>query len=109
MYRRRLARQQVAMVPFRPVNGPLEPLPAPALKPREAAREIAWAAPASRETAQAASRAPLPVLKPAYEAVIVPAGYAAPPLPELKPRDLLAALDAVEGGPLPKLKPPPQS
>ncbi len=28
------------MIPFRPVNGPLDPLPAPALKPREQAREV---------------------------------------------------------------------
>ena len=31
MYRRRLAQREIAMVPFRPVNGPLEPVPAPQL------------------------------------------------------------------------------
>ncbi len=107
MYRRRLAEPQLALVPFRPVNGPLEPLPAPALKPQEQAREVALAA--------LQSRVPRPVLKPVDAAAdIVPATFPAPPpapapAPPRKPRDRMAALEALESEPLPKLKPLPQS
>ena len=77
MYRRRLAESRVAMIPFRPVNGPLEPLPAPLLKPREEADQIM--------VASLLARAPIPLLKPVDGSVIlVPAGFG-PPRPKLKP------------------------
>src|SRR5262245_4177637 len=41
MYRRRLASDNPATVWFRPINGPLEPLPSPALKPLEEVQRIA--------------------------------------------------------------------
>ena len=70
MYRRRLAESRVAMVPFRPVNGPLDPLPAPALKPRDQACESV--------TAALLAGAPRPLLKPLDDDVIlVPAGFGA--------------------------------
>ena len=101
MYRRRLAQTEIAMVPFRPVNGPLEPLPAPQLKSYEEARQIALAA--------LLARAPRPALKPLDRLEIVPAGYEAAPLPKLKPNDLVALAEPAAGSPLPELKPAPQS
>ena len=97
MYRRRLARAEVAMVPFRPVNGPLEPLPAPQLKSYEEARRIALAA--------LLARAPRPAFKPLDRPEIVPAGFEAAPLPKLKPDRLLALAAPAAAGPLPELKP----
>jgi soluble lytic murein transglycosylase len=77
MYRRRLTESQVATIPFRPVNGPLDPLPAPSLKPRDEAVELV--------TAGLPAGAPIPLLKPLEDSVIlVPAGFG-PPLPKLKP------------------------
>jgi hypothetical protein len=101
MYRRRLAQQQIALVPFRPVNGPLEPLPTPLLKPLDQARQILFAA--------LLARAPLPRLKPLERPEIIPAAFAAP-RPKLKPNDLLALVEPAAGRPLPELKPEdPQS
>ena len=80
MYRRRLADSQLALVHFSPVNGPLDPLPAPLLKPREEARQIMLAA--------LLARAPIPRLKPIDGSVILlPAGFELPPLPKLKPAE----------------------
>ena len=102
MYRRRLAQREIAMVPFRPVNGPLEPVPAPQLKSYEYARQLALAA--------LLARAPRPVFKPLERHEIVPAGFeAAPLLPKLKPGDLLALVAPAAGSPRPELKPAPQS
>jgi soluble lytic murein transglycosylase len=79
MYRRRLAEPQVAMVRFRPVNGPLDPLPGPLLKPLDQAREVVLAA--------LLARAPKPKLKPGRGGVI-PVGLKAPAPTERKPDDL---------------------
>ena len=70
MYRRRLASSNPATVWFRPVNGPLEPLPWPLLKPLDEVQRITIAA--------LLVRAPRPLLKPNTSAppvTIVPAEY----------------------------------
>jgi hypothetical protein len=85
------------MVPFRPVNGPLEPLPAPQLKSYEEARRIALAA--------LLARAPRPAFKPADRPEVVPAGFEAAPLPRLKPERLLAHAERAADGPLPEPRP----
>jgi soluble lytic murein transglycosylase len=98
MYRRRLAEPQVAMVRFRPVNGPLDPLPGPLLKPLDQAREVVLAA--------LLARAPRPLLKP-VRAGVIPVGFNAPPAPELKQDedpDLAAG-----NGPSPTPPPPASS
>jgi peptidoglycan lytic transglycosylase len=100
MYRRRLAEREIAMVPFRSINGPLDPVPAPLPKPLAEARQIANAA--------LVARAPRPKLKPVESAEVIPAAFAVP-LPKLKPGDLLALADDAADGPLPALKPAPQS
>ncbi len=103
MYRRRLADPEVATIWFRPVNGPLDPLPAPALKPRDQAREV--------QLATLLSRAPRPALKPAGGGpVVVRAGFQSPPKPKLKPHHGME-LAARAGGsqPLPAAKPIPES
>jgi hypothetical protein len=89
LYRRRLAEQEVATVWFRPVQGPLDPLPAPRLK----SPELAWQAMA----AAMAAAAPLPALKPGV-AEIMPSTVAAPPA---KPDPQ----DEAEAVPMPQAKP----
>ncbi len=104
MYRRRLAEPEVATVWFRPVNGPLDPLPAPAMKPRDQARAV--------ELATLLSRAPRPALKPGdHRPVVVPAGFESPPTPKLKPHHHGIEVAARAGGslPLPAAKPVPES
>jgi soluble lytic murein transglycosylase len=102
MYRRRLAQREIAVVPFRPVNGPLEPPPAPQLKSYEYARQLALAA--------LLARAPRPAFKPIDRTEIVPAGFeAAPLLPKLKPGGLVALAEPAASSPLPLPKPAPQS
>jgi soluble lytic murein transglycosylase len=103
MYRRRLADSQLALVHFSPVNGPLDPLPAPLLKPREEARQIMLAA--------LLARAPIPHLKPIDGSVILlPAGFELPPLPTLKPTDGLELVAGSGGRPSPpSADPAPQS
>jgi soluble lytic murein transglycosylase len=102
MYRWRLAQPEVQTVWFRPINGPLDPLPEPALKPREQAHAVVVAA--------LVAGAPRPVLKPGERGpIVVPAGFE-PPAPRLKPRDAIK-LAARGGGPvpLPAAKPAPES
>jgi soluble lytic murein transglycosylase len=104
MYRRRLAANGVATVWFRPVNGPLEPLPVATLKPLDEVERIM--------IAELEARAPRPRLKPdvtAEPATVIPAEYQSqsqtPPLPERKPEGALLAADT----PLPEPKPTPAS
>ena len=103
MYRRRLAEPEVATISFRPVNGPLDPLPAPALKPRDEAREV--------ELAALLSRAPRPALKPdTGRLVVVPARFEAPPTPKLKPHHAIEARrPRRQRLPVPAAKPVPES
>jgi soluble lytic murein transglycosylase len=138
LYRRRLASDNPATVWFRPINGPLEPIPTAALKPLDEVERI--------RVAQLVARAPTPRLKPVAPAVpaagVVPAEYrgesvpspllkpdgaahlaAEQPLPQLKPQagvraaaeeplPLLkpsAALRLAAGQPVPELKPRPPS
>jgi soluble lytic murein transglycosylase len=132
MYRARLASGNPATVWFRPVRGPLEPVPGPALKPLDEVERIM--------IAELVARAPRPRLKPvvrAGPARVIPAEYqshnesapespgqvksaplplqkpdvalrlaAEQPLPELKP-DAAARFAAEQ--PLPELKPRPAS
>jgi hypothetical protein len=93
MYRRRLAQREVAMVPFRKVNGPLEPAPPPLVKPLDEARQIAFAA--------LLARAPRPALKPLGREEVIPAGFEAP-RPMLKPGDLVVLADPAPDGPPPE-------
>jgi soluble lytic murein transglycosylase len=70
LYRRRLASDNPTTVWFRPVNGPLEPLPWPALKPLDEVVRIT--------IADLVERAPRPRLKPGgpTEPIrVLPAGY----------------------------------
>jgi hypothetical protein len=108
MYRRRLASGNPATVWFRPVSGPLEPIPIAALKPLDEVERI--------RVADLLARAPRPRLKPGVPAVpaappaVVPAEYQSQdqsaPWPLLKPdADLRLAADQ----PLPELKPRPAS
>lgn len=122
MYRRRLAANEVATVSFRPVNGPLEPVPVAALKPLDEVERIM--------IAELEARAPRPRLKPdvAVEpAAVIPAEYQSqsqvPHVPERKPEGdlrLAAALPVPEPKPegdlrraaelpLPEPKPKPAS
>jgi len=103
-YRRRLASANPVTVRFRPVNGPLEPIPIAALKPLDEVEKIRLAA--------LLERAPRPRLKPgvpAAAATVIPAEYQSQnqsaPLPLLKPD---AAVRLAEQ-PLPELKPRPAS
>jgi soluble lytic murein transglycosylase len=97
MYRQRLADRDVATVWFRPVNGPLEPVPAPRLKSLDEAREYIVAA--------LVARAPLPILKPEVgvggESKLTPSAYNSAPVPELKPHDAwdLAATESIDPTP----------
>ena len=89
LYRRRLTEPEVATVWFRPVQGPLEPLPAPRLKSPDLARQ------AAAETRAAA--APLPAPKPGVGEVL-PSTVAVPPA---KP----APQDEADAMPMPQAKP----
>jgi soluble lytic murein transglycosylase len=101
MYRRRLAEPQVAMVWFRPVVGPLDPLPGPLLKPLDQAREVVLAA--------LLARAPKPKLKPGRGGVI-PVGLQSPPLSERKPDDIeFAAGEGASTTPPPPASSEPES
>ena len=90
MYRRRLAAPEVTTVWFRPVNGPLEPAPGPALKPLDEVERIM--------IAELVARAPRPRLKPDVPlepAKVIPAEYQTQsqslPLPKPAPGVRLAA------------------
>jgi hypothetical protein len=108
MYRRRLASGNPATVWFRPVDGPLEPIPMAALKPLDEVERI--------RVAELVARAPRPRLKPgvpaapATPATVVPAEYQSQdqnaPWPLLKPD---AAVRLAADQPLPELKPAPAS
>ncbi|HEX5796745.1 MAG TPA: lytic transglycosylase domain-containing protein [Geminicoccaceae bacterium] len=101
MYRRRLAEPQVATVWFRPVVGPLDPLPGPLLKPLDQAREVVLAA--------LLARAPKPKLKPGRGGVI-PVGLQSPPLSERKPDDIeFAAGEGASTTPPPPASSEPES
>ena len=103
MYRRRLAAPEIQTVWFRPVNGPLDPLPAPALKPRDQAHAVVLAA--------LVARAPRPALKPGDRVpIVLPAGFEPPPTPRLKPRHgIELAARAIGPAPRPATKPVPES
>ncbi len=104
MYRWRLTQPDVATVWFRPINGPLDPLPEPALKPREQAHAVMLAA--------LVARAPRPVLKPGGQRlIVVPAGFEPPPTPRLKPRAGKEFAARAGGGqaPLRAARPGPES
>ncbi len=104
MYRRRLAEPQVATVWFRPVNGPLDPLPEPALKPREQAQ--------AAMVGSLVAAAPRPALKPeARGPVVLPAAFEPPPTPRLKPHAGIELAARGGGGrrPSPAAKPVPES
>jgi soluble lytic murein transglycosylase len=77
MYRRRLAEAEVETVWFRPINGPLDPLPDPTLKPIEVAN--------AAFLVSVVANAPLPQLKPARRPRVLPAGFGRVPIPRLKP------------------------
>ena len=105
MYQRRLASDNPATVWFRPVNGPLEPLPWPLLKPLDEVQRIT--------VAELLVRAPRPQLKPDTSAppvTILPAEYRSQnqttPLPLSKPP---APLRLTAELPLPAPKPTPAS
>lgn len=102
LYRRRLAAPAVTTVEFRPVSGPLEPVPAAALKPLDEVERIL--------IAELEARAPRPRLKPEVPAPadVVPAGYQteSAPWPLLKPD---AAVRLAAEQPLPEPKPRPAS
>ena len=104
MYRRRLASGNPSTVPFRPVNGPLEPTPVALLKPLDEVERI--------RVAELVARAPRPRLKPGTldaPAEVIPAEYQSQdqsaPQPLLKPD---AALRLAEQ-PVPEAKPEPSS
>ena len=105
LYQRRLASGNPLTVPFRPVNGPLEPVPVTALKPLDEVERI--------RMTELVVRAPRPRLKPGVPAApanVVPAEYQSQnqiaPLPLLKPA---AAVHLAADQPLPELKPKPAS
>jgi soluble lytic murein transglycosylase len=105
MYQRRLASSTPATVWFRPVNGPLEPLPWPLRKPLDQAQRIT--------IADLLIRAPRPRLKPGTSAppvTILPAEYHSQnqttPVPQSKP---LAPLRLAADLLLPAPKPTPTS
>ena len=105
LYQRRLASGKPLTVPFRPVNGPLEPVPVTALKPLDEVERI--------RMTELVVRAPRPRLKPGVPAApanVVPAEYQSQnqsaPLPLLKPA---AAVHLAADQPLPELKPKPAS
>jgi soluble lytic murein transglycosylase len=105
MYRRRLASDDPATVWFRPVNGPLEPLPWPLLKPLDEVQRIT--------IAELLVRAPRPLLKPDTSAppvTILPAGYHSQnqttPVPLSKPSVPLRLAAEL---PLPAPRPTPAS
>ena len=104
MYRRRLASGNPATVWFRPVSGPLEPIPVAALKPLEDVERL--------RVAELVARAPRPRLKPGVPAApaVVPAEFQSQdqsaPWPLFKP-DVTVRLAAAQ--PLPELKPWPAS
>ena len=101
-YRRRLASSNPVTVWFRPVNGPLEPIPAAALKPLDEVERIM--------IAELLARAPTPRFKPVMdEAKVVPAGYKPAPVPLFKPRDAIRLAADSAGLPLPESKPTPTS
>jgi soluble lytic murein transglycosylase len=102
LYQRRLASDNPATVWFRPVNGPLEPLPWPLLKPLDEVERIT--------VAELLVRAPRPQLKPDVSAPspnILPAEYRSEnqtaPVPLAKPP---APLRLTALLPLPAPKPP---
>jgi soluble lytic murein transglycosylase len=104
MYRRRLASGHPATVWFRPVNGPLEPLPVPGLKPLDEVERMM--------IAELVARAPRPRLKPDLPAParVIPAEYQSQnqetPVPLQKPADpLRLAADL----PIPVSRPAPPS
>jgi hypothetical protein len=104
-YRQRLASGNPATVGFRPVIGPLEPVPWPAMKPRDEAKRYTLA--------ELPAEPPEPWLKPepaAGPATIVAAEYHEPdqnaPMPRLKPLD---SPGPNAEPPLPVPKPAPQS
>jgi hypothetical protein len=101
MYRRRLASDNPTTVWFRPVNGPLEPIPTMAFKPLDEVERI--------RVAELVMRAPRPRLKPgvpAAAAKVIPAEYQSQsqsaPFPLLKPD---AAVRVAAEQPLPEFKP----
>jgi soluble lytic murein transglycosylase len=105
MYRRRLASDDPATVWFRPVNGPLEPLPWPLLKPLDEVQRIT--------IAELLVQAPRPLLKPDTSAppvTILPAGYHSQnqtaPVPLSKPSVPLRVAAEL---PLPAPRPRPAS
>jgi soluble lytic murein transglycosylase len=113
LYRRRLAGPELATVWFRPVRGPLEPLPSPRLKSPELARQ------ATADTL--ATAAPLPARKPGAREVApstvalpparpdLPEEANAAPMPQAKPslddEDIEMAAAGHAGVPYPVLKP----
>jgi soluble lytic murein transglycosylase len=103
MYRWRLAQPAVQTVWFQPINGPLDPVPQPSMKPRDEARAVAIAA--------LVAGAPRPVLKPGERGpAVVPAGFEQPPAPRLKPRHGVELATRAGGpAPLPAVKPRPES
>jgi Transglycosylase SLT domain len=101
MYRRRLASNNPTTVWFRPVTGPLEPIPTAAFKPLDEIEKI--------RVAELLARAPRPRLKPgvpATAAKVIPAEYQSQdqsaPSPLLKP-DAVVRLAAEQ--PVPQFKP----
>ncbi|HEX3209361.1 MAG TPA: transglycosylase SLT domain-containing protein [Geminicoccaceae bacterium] len=102
MYRWRLNEPEVATVWFRPINGPLDPVPAPTLKPRDQAPEAMLAT--------SAAQAPGPAPKAGDLPVVVPAGFGSPPTPQLKPLHGIGhAARASRQARLPATKPAPDS
>ena len=105
MYRARLASGNPATVWFRPVRGPLEPVPGPALKPLDEVERIM--------IAELVARAPRPRLKPVLPAAparVIPAEYQShdqsAPVPLPKPPDPLRLAAEL---PVPVPKPAPAS
>ena len=102
MYRRRLASNHPATVWFRPVKGPLEPIPTAALKPLDEVEMI--------RVAEILARAPTPRLKPvAEDPKLIPAGYRPTPVPLFKPRDAIRLAGDSAALALPEFKPTPAS
>jgi soluble lytic murein transglycosylase len=101
MYRWRLAQPEVATVWFRPINGPLDPPPAPNLKPLEHAQAVV--------VADLIARAPRPVLKPGKgHPIVVPAGFESPPPRKARHGTEVATRGAGQT-PRPATKPAPDS
>jgi soluble lytic murein transglycosylase len=105
MYRRRLGSDHPATVWFRPINGPLEPLPVPGLKPLDEVERMM--------IAELVARAPRPRLKPdlpTEPARVIPAEYQSQnqsaPVPLQKPA---GALRLAADLPIPAPRPAPAS